>query len=565
VYKSFSYGDVLVTIGTGKMSQETESNLGLAGEHDYAVLDLKEVNGKKLLLIKNAWLKATAWKGYRVAEQAPNEATETHNSDLDDDEWASAPSAVSDDEPNGIISRLNKSTKSDDLSPGTFWMELDSVFQDFECIYLNWNPGLFKHRQDIHFTWDLSLESTNGRSPQGSFNSNPQYVVDSSLGGVVWLLLCKHVGDKPQEKPHSPTGEGQGFISLYAFANHGKRVSLSKGALKQGPYVDSLQTLLALELTPRLPYTIVVSEEALPASLNTFTLSAFSSSPVGLATAERQYSKRISVKASWTQSTAGGNASSSTYSQNPQFKLNLQSPSPISLLLETFTEDLSVHVKLLHGHGQRVYSLTSRDIIVDSGEYRRGCALAEFPALEAGSYTIICSTFEVGQRGSFTLTVGTDVDAQLNPIPREGGGRMQTRLADASFRVGIRAVAAPIEPRRLTRLNLKAQHSTPSNSALASEVASPNSPIRLSIELGRGPTRQILISSAGGMYSDAVGGVKTEDVDLKPDQVRRHDMWLVLERIAGVSLVNKVEERVCVEFFTDVVDPIAVGVWRDWE
>lgn len=565
LYKAFSYGDVLITLGTGKMSSETESHLGLAGEHDYAVLDLKQVNGKKLLLIKNAWLRATARKGYRSPERAFNETVDDHDSDMDDDDWASAPSALSADDQHAMISRSHKSSHSDQLSPGTFWMELNSVFQDFDCIYLNWNPGLFKHRQDIHFTWDLGSESTNGRSPPGSFNNNPQYVVESVQGGVVWLLLCKHFADKPQDKLLAPTGEAQGFISLYAFANHGKRVSLSKGALKQGPYVDSFQTLLAMELTAQLAYTIAVSEDALPASLNTFTLSVFSNSPVRFAPAERQYSKNTSVTGSWGQSTAGGNASSATYSQNPQFKLNIGSPSPISLLLETFTEHLSVHVKILHGRGLRVYSPTSRDIIVDSGEYRRGCALAEFPILDAGSYTVICSTFEAGQRGSFTLSVGTEVNAQLSLIPREGGGRMQTRLADASFGVGVRAIAAPLEPRRLTRLNLKAQHVRPSTSVLASEAGSPNSPLRLTIQLGRGPTRQILIASAGGMYSDAVSGVKTEDVDLKPDQVRRHDMWLILERLAGVSLVSKIEERVSVEFFTDVIDPLAVGVWRDWE
>ncbi len=55
---------MLITVGTGKLSQCEEQGLGLAGEHDYAILDLKEQGGQQLLLVKNPWSEGTAWRGH---------------------------------------------------------------------------------------------------------------------------------------------------------------------------------------------------------------------------------------------------------------------------------------------------------------------------------------------------------------------------------------------------------------------------------------------------------------------------------------------------------------------
>lgn len=51
--------DVVVTLGTGRISAEEERLMGLIGEHDYAVedLDLSD-GGVRRLLIKNPWCDA---------------------------------------------------------------------------------------------------------------------------------------------------------------------------------------------------------------------------------------------------------------------------------------------------------------------------------------------------------------------------------------------------------------------------------------------------------------------------------------------------------------------------
>ncbi|KAL2356066.1 hypothetical protein BJ546DRAFT_839583 [Cryomyces antarcticus] len=377
VYSAFTYGDVLVTMGTGKISNRAERETGLAGEHDYAILDMKEVGDQKLFLIKNPWCEGTSWRGSITKPTA----------EIDGDATAQSTHEL-----------LNVHAE---LTPGTFWMDLNNVIQHFESIYLNWNPGLFTTREDIHFPWDLSTQQ-DCRGSIGCFISNPQFAVTCKKDDIVWLLLCRHLKDNASPIPPEhgskivSSGDMTGFISLYAFGQQGKRVLLSDNALERGPYVDSPQTLLKLNPTEDCTYTIVPSEQDLSPTLHTFTLSALARSPILLAEAAQKYTCQSVVKATWTPGTAGGNAHSPSYSQNPQFGLVITHNTSVSILLQTSDNTLNVHVKLVHGRGRRVHAVTSRDIVVDSGDYHRGCAHAELGELDAGTYTIICSTFESG-------------------------------------------------------------------------------------------------------------------------------------------------------------------------
>ncbi|KAJ3089163.1 calpain 7 [Quaeritorhiza haematococci] len=49
------YGDALITIGTGEMTDEEADALGLVPTHAYAVLDVREVTGLRLMQVKNPW------------------------------------------------------------------------------------------------------------------------------------------------------------------------------------------------------------------------------------------------------------------------------------------------------------------------------------------------------------------------------------------------------------------------------------------------------------------------------------------------------------------------------
>ncbi|CAD0031184.1 unnamed protein product [Aureobasidium pullulans] len=480
IYKSHQYGDVLVTMGTGKISNRTERAIGLAGEHDYAVLDMREVDGQKLMLVKNPWCEGMSWKGSIPRSPVDNEGEE------DEEVLPSSRDLLNSD---------------DELTPGTFWMDLNSVMQYFESIYLNWNPGLFSYRQDIHFAWDLSASSPSSKFK--SFGNHQQFRMSVASPGTAWLLLNRHFKDG-KENVHPSE-----YISLYMFDNHGAKVYLSDGAIQRGPFVDSPQTLLRLDnLEADKRYTIVPVEQDLTQATHTFTLSAFANARITIDEAPNKYRCQNVVSSSWTEETAGGNAHSPTYSQNPQFSITVAARTPIALLLETAMEQLHVH-------------------------------------------------------GNFKLRVDSNAATQLSLLPRQGAGRLRRAWAKAAFEGQQRILAAPIAPRRLTKLDVfvKQVQQTGVHETARMGQRRERSMIRVTLEIGKGPERRILIASSNGEYSDSSAGVRTGEIDLSPQEVGK--AWLVIERMfTPADLEGEIFQ---VETFTDAPDTVDIGVWRRWE
>lgn len=118
-------GDVLVTVATGNFSDAEAERTGLVSTHAYAVMDVRTVNGEKLLQLKNPW-SHLRWKG--------------NYSELDVKHWTP---------------ELKKSLSYDPDSAaqfdnGVFWIDYDSICRFFDVFYLNWNPELFNYTYCIH-------------------------------------------------------------------------------------------------------------------------------------------------------------------------------------------------------------------------------------------------------------------------------------------------------------------------------------------------------------------------------------------------------------------------------
>ncbi|KAK3322281.1 hypothetical protein B0H66DRAFT_601746 [Apodospora peruviana] len=542
IKKAFDEDNAIVTLGTGIMSPEEEETLGLVKEHDYAVLDLKQDAHNRLFLVKNPWCDSLVWTG---AGSAASLSVHTTGSSFED-------------------------------MTNTFWMTFEDVLQHFDSLYVNWNPALFTYRQDHHFTWEIP-----GKTEEMVFTHNPQYSVLSPSKAPVWVLLSRHWQDGELEILRQRKAEEDcrvdsslatvskqlGFMSLALFATSppGTRVPLSEGhrCLHQGPYVDSPNTLLRYEPnTPGVPQTLVVAQGELPLPKYSFTLSFFSNHPLTVSPAAEALAHHVTITGAWTRRTAGGSAVHASYLSNPQFALTLPQATPLSLLLSTDVAELPVHVAVLYSDGgQRVTTVAGRDILGASAEYQRGCTLASLASIDAGTYTVVASTFEPGQLGKFSLHVSAAVPLTLKPVLADAAGRLRTAApTPAVFGDGEERVRARMGVTRLTRVGVIARSLSNNNSSAAAAAAP--SAIRVSLELGTGPRQSVLAISADGEFADASLGLRTSEVDLDPDMIRRYGgFWIVVEQIGGGGSRSGQGGGVQLEVLSD--SPVHLDRWEN--
>ena len=553
------YGDVLVTVGTGKMSSRQERELGLEGQHSYVVLDMRETDHDRLLLVKNPWVEGKGWRGPRPSTAPVIDTSSSSDISKNSGDTLNRDSVPSQDKPH----------------PTTFWIGLEQVIQHFESLYLNWNPGLFRYRQDIHFEW--IIESQQGAG--GCIVKHPQFSFLSKGADVVWFVLSRHFRDAPEDtkdesdafndgtvrpetQPYSSGEPLKGYMSIFICSGNGERHYIKDTYLECSPYVNTPQSLLRFDTDEDSIYTIVIDQDELPASPYTFSLAAFSNSKMTLEPATQKYPIQKTEIGEWTKQTAGGSTSSARYFENPQYTVEVRERCSLAILLTSTNHSNPLHVKLALGYGKRIYRLQSRDVLVDSGDHRGGCVFAEIKDLQPGLYTVICSLFEAGITGDYALRVDSTSDIALKQIPRDGAGLLSMKLAPACFGPDMHKIAAPIVPRRLASYTIVARFLKATSPRSHDLGMLARSPLRLSVELGRGPERKFLIASERGEYADSAT-VRSESLNLEPTLVSQGDLWLVLDRLSGPG--GPVEEWYEVEIFTDMPQACSVGVWREWD
>lgn len=535
--KGWEEGNVLITMGTAQISHKAERVEGLASQHDYAVLDLYDDGKHQLIQLKNPWREGRSWTG-RISGLEDFDEVDLNGVALD--RWK----------------RL-KALCDESLPSGTFWIPWNDVQQHFESIYCNWNPGMFNYREDIHFSWDLRTK----RGATGSFAHNPQFSVKASGPGEIWLLLSRHFQDASSSTSGDEenisidnVGLMQGHINLYLYDQYGKRLYISSPPCARGHYVDAPQVLCRGKVDAPKVFTAVVSEQGLPDIRQNFSLSLFSKIPIEVDFAKDPYPNSTEIASSWTRSSAGGRSGSLSFYSNPMFCVQVLKRVSLAMMLTTPASELNVNLKLVHSNGRRIQALNNRDIIVDSGEYRRGSAFAERRSLDPGVYTIICSTFELGQKAPFTLQVDSSEAIVLKQFPAQYAGRIAKRLPSIRFAPGISRLGAQIHPRR---------HCTFS-AAITSSIrthADSSTPLRLALVLRPGPNEGIKCMSNEGEYNDGrTATVQLPEVNVWPGSAE--NMWLMVEKMGGGESGEFGVDVLCDGRVDDCVE---IGEWRVFE
>ncbi|CAG8478382.1 9192_t:CDS:10 [Ambispora gerdemannii] len=423
-----NYGDALITIATGSMTDEEADLVGLVPTHAYAVLDAKEVNDLCLLKVKNPW-SHKCWTG--------------SYSHLDETSWTKE-----------LMTLLDYDrVKARDKDDGIFWIDFDSVWKHFASIHMNWNPELFSYRYTLHSSWP---KSDSMHSDCLNLSNNPQYALEiqnpEKEPCAVFLLLTKHITEIKKNEDYitlhvyNCDNSSGSSNRLDTIATFGEKIYYPGIPYLEGMFLNSPHILVHfIAPTGTTRYTVVVAQLKKMNSMD-FTLRCYCISPFTLHEVPQKYPIEKKIAGQWTPLTAGGSKAHITYLNNPQYRVSIPHSSnntPRLLIMLEGPKNFAVHVEIVWGRGKRIASISAKDILSRSGDYRDGFCYCEVEDIQPGDYTIILSTFEPGLCGDFLLTVGSNaIGFSVVPIPAEGAG-MFKKVITGKWIDGVNAMGRP--------------------------------------------------------------------------------------------------------------------------
>lgn len=212
----------------------------------------------------------------------------------------------------------------------------------------------------------------------------------------------------------------KGYIGISVYDAGGHRVYTPNDVplIKQGPYLNTFQYLLKLEIPPKTAYTLVItaSEKDSKYSVLNFTATMHSVGPVIFEKASEKLNYKKSVESQWTKDLSGGNWSHQTYFDNPRYSLKVTERTTLVNLL-AFSEIKSpINIRVFSETDKLLRDIKRKREITSSGEYRVGYTTAALVYLEPGDYTIVLSLYEPKTTGPFTLICRSSSDFQLTQL-----------------------------------------------------------------------------------------------------------------------------------------------------
>eukprot|EP00048_Salpingoeca_helianthica_P009240 m.132646 g.132646 ORF g.132646 m.132646 type:complete len:1072 (-) comp14815_c0_seq1:35-3250(-) len=359
------HGDVLITMATGTLSDAEADRAGLVPTHAYALLDMQEVAGQRLVLLRNPW-DHLRWKGRFSPSDTASWTPELQRA---------------------LKYDLEAARKVDN---GTFWMDWFSAKHFFDVLYCNWNPALLPHRRTAHCCW---LQDVGPVKDLYNLEHNPQFgvvVAKAPPGTQLCVLLSRHI------TAIDDFANNKEFITLHVYAG-GKRVYYPDKPLVQGVKINSPLYLARVEVPAGgAAYTFVVSQFE-KANTIRFSVHAYCSADFTLTQLPSPYKHSHTFNGEWTPATAGGSTNNpALYARNPQYAVKLSGPGAVFVKLECPRQYAAGINVALPGS------------TINSGAYRNGFCYLECAA-PAGPIRITPSTFEPAQIGAFFLTVRATV------------------------------------------------------------------------------------------------------------------------------------------------------------
>uniref|UniRef100_A0A914VRZ6 Calpain catalytic domain-containing protein n=1 Tax=Plectus sambesii TaxID=2011161 RepID=A0A914VRZ6_9BILA len=308
LFDRYHKGDCLITLATGPITQAESDRTGLVEQHAYALLDLRKVQGKRMLLVKNPWTHLR-WKGRYSERDATN--------------WTPEMRKALDYNP----------ADAQQFDDGVFWIDYESVCHFYDVFYVNWNPALFKHTYCIHSSWSAGVGPVKDLY---SIGENPQFVLELANRGTsaaVWILLTRHITDK------ADFADNKEYITVLVYKSDGRKIYLP---FDPPPFIDGTRINsphYLCKMVIKEPgvhrFTLVVAQYE---KMNTifYTLRVYSTVDFNLAKFKEPYIVKKKETGEWKGKTAGGcgnGASRETYRNNPIYQVKLDDGSDENELL----------------------------------------------------------------------------------------------------------------------------------------------------------------------------------------------------------------------------------------
>jgi calpain-7 len=451
IKSAMSFGDCLVTVSTppavpdraatrdppgrGRvvgLCPEDEAETGLVPSHAYAVLDVQELRGLRLLRVKNPWARR-AWKGRFSADDTAS--------------WTPALRAAL---------GLSEGEFQSLSAKGIFYIEFQDCRRYFKGFFLNWNPKLFSFRYALHAAWPAAQGPRNdsyyvGDNPQFSLAVHDPLATAASLRGAarrentflsekksVWILLSRHVLSKAEEED-----EAQAVYLTVHIYKGARRVYGSpstpfvKGVYSSDPHCLCRFDIESDRVTEWHQFTVVVSQVDKKKDIS-FSLSVFATTAFQLTATPPLSPCQTHVMQRWGREggSNGGPPSSVHFYRNPQYRLDIVNTGPqksLAVHLQCkFPKEVSASISVVRSAGGgagRVDALLEGEEVLTSGDYRPGFCCAE-GVLPEGAYTLVLSAFSPAMEGPVALTLAASAPSyRLVELLQEGSGLQRAAWA----------------------------------------------------------------------------------------------------------------------------------------
>ncbi|GMH52483.1 hypothetical protein TrRE_jg8532 [Triparma retinervis] len=413
LHSAFSYGDCLTTASVSPdISESAADAVGLVTQHAYGVLDVREVRSGRFLFMKNPWA-SKAWKGrFSPHDISWNEriAKELHY------DYEKARQCTDD---------------------GLYWICWDDFKRYFTSVHLNWNPHLFKYKYTVHDLWPK------GKGPDNDkycVDENPQFVLMPGKESMrkkssFYILLSRHVDLLEQQG-----AEIDDFLTCFVYDSSKsvtKKITYPhENVILRGVYSGNPHFLVRIDACEDYPVMNLVIRQYkkwrdITFSLQVYSTESFSFGPMTVGQGNFPVQR---IKGAFDPS-GGPSGRSSAFHSNPQYRIVVKGDARGGERNVEFTvkanPKLCVSFSLLQGGGRKDY-ISTTDEVFCSGDYRAGVACASGRLRVDTAYTLVASTWNAGETGSFVLEcAGKDVE--IRALRMEGEGANYQYRAEGTF------------------------------------------------------------------------------------------------------------------------------------